>query len=333
MALLCPNQDELVTQAAGRCCGIFWLGFTLAAYITSFSALEQGKYALLLNWSTQRIDPQVHVLPGLRFHGLGNMLLEFPSAFQTLYFSDVVKYDCSDPPAGGAYTPDCHELRKSPLYVRTRDGLEMKVSVAFQWRLNHTDLHDLYDNFGWDLYKDEFVRIASSSIVEACSFFHAKDYFSNRLNITKEMHAVLEAHFNRPQIGLKVEIRDVQLKEVDMPADYDEEIKTTQEMMQEVKVAEAEREEKRIQLEREVMVASEQYTMLVTQARGTAEKVRLGNVVFVEQLLNFQKKQAVMNARVLANFANATDPFGHLFEIMKLKAVREHNHKKLLLAV
>jgi len=159
----------------------------------------------------------------------------------------------------------------------------MLVSVSMQWRLQPQALIPLYSILGNDLYKDEFVRFARSAIVDACSKYQADNFFTNRTIIKAEMIERLSDNFNQPARGLeahasKVEINDVQLREVE--------------------VAEAEREEQRIAMEREIMVATE---------------------------------KAVSNAEILQNFENDTDPFSRLFDIMKIKAIRDHSDTKLLI--
>mmetsp|Transcript_64679 Transcript_64679/g.182350 ORF Transcript_64679/g.182350 Transcript_64679/m.182350 type:complete len:326 (-) Transcript_64679:122-1099(-) len=320
-------QDLRVLPAFCGCCCCFWLIFTVIALPMSFKSLDQGKYALELNWSNQKIGETVQIEPGMKFLGLGNVLLEYPSVFQTMYFANNINRGCD----GDQNTADCHEVIRPPIYARSADGLEMLVSVSMQWRLQPQALIPLYSILGNDLYKDEFVRFARAAVVEACSKYKADDYFTNRTIIKAEMIERLSDNFNQPARGLEVEINDVQLREVDLPDAFDDEIANTQEQMQEVEVAEAEREEQRIAMEREIMVATEKVTQLITEAAGEAEKVRLNNEAFVNQMLLFQRKQAVSNAEILQNFENDADPFGRLFDIMKIKAIRDHSDTKLLI--
>ena len=45
---------------------------------------------------------------------------------------------------------------------------------------------------------------------------------------------MLQANFAKPELGLNLEIAGLQLREVDLPDDFDDEIENTQEQMQEV---------------------------------------------------------------------------------------------------
>lgn len=322
-------QDCRVVPVCGVLFCCFWLIFAITAIAVSFKTLDQGKFALQLYWHSQTVDETVAIEPGVKYVGMGNMLLEYPSVFQTMYFANGVESSkaCKE----DAQSSDCHEVHRPPIYARSADGLEMVVSVSFQWRLQPQALLPLYRILGDKLYKDEFVRFARAAVVEASSKFTANSYFTNRTVIKEEMHDRLTDNFNHPQRGLDVDIQDVQLREVDLPDAFDDEIANTQEQMQEVEVAEAEREEQRIAAEREVTVAKEKVNQLVTEASGVAEKTRLSNEAYVSQLLVFQRKQAASNAEILQSFENDTDPFLRLFEIMKIKAVSDHSDNKLLI--
>jgi len=265
----------------------------------------------------------------MKMLGLGNMLVEFPSTFQTMYFVRTMSTSACD--GAEEQDADCSEVVRGAVKARSADGLEMLVFVSFQWRLQPQSLKPLYEILGDDLYKDEFVRFARAAIVEGCSKFPADMYFTNRTVIKAEMMDRLGFSFHKPERGLQVEIKDVQLREVDLPDAFDDEIANTQEQMQEVEVAVAEREEQRIAMEREILVAKEKVQQIVQEATGQAEKVRLENEAFVSQMLNFQKRQALANGKILQTFENDEDPFGKLFEMMKIRAIQDHSNSKLLI--
>mmetsp|Transcript_110763 Transcript_110763/g.320049 ORF Transcript_110763/g.320049 Transcript_110763/m.320049 type:complete len:326 (-) Transcript_110763:109-1086(-) len=315
----------LPTCVCSCCCG--WLLFGLIALPLSFKALDQGKYALELNWMTQKIGSSVHSEPGMKMVGLGNMLVEFPSTLQTMYFVNDGQDSCDD----DVEYADCPAVVRRPVKARSLDGLEMDVSVSLQWRLTAGSLKQLYTILGADLYKDEFVRFARSAIVEACSMFTADMYFTNRTEITAVMFERLVNNFKQPDLGLDVEIEAMQLHVVDLPDAYNEEITNTQEQMQEIEVAHAEREEMRISKEREMLVEQEQVLQVVEEARGEAERLRVENVAVVENMLNYQRRQARANAEVLQNFQDDPEPFQRLFEVMKVRMLQDHGEDKLLI--
>lgn len=258
------------------------------------------------------------------------MFVEFPSTYQTMYFiRDTSGVDERD-------DPEHPSITRGPLRARSSDGLEMTVSISLQWQLNKESLRPLYDILGGgtleeSLYRDEFVRFARAAVVESCANFAADAFFTNRTIITEDMYKYVQRAFRQPEIGLDIAIQGLQLREVDLPDAYDNEIIKMQEQMQEVEVALAERDEKRIQMEKELSVAEQRVLQVVQESQGAAEKIRLENQAVVDQMLIYQQRQATANAEVLSKFVNDTRPFDRLFEMMEIRALRAHNNTKLLI--
>jgi len=315
-------------------CICFWLCsatiFGIIALPLSFKALPQGKYALELFWNTQQIGDVV-TDPGMYFVGFGNMLVEYPSYFQTMYLvrdrTGIAEEeeDRDHPP-----------IIRGALRARSADGLEMIVSVSFQWQLNPRSLKPLYAILGGgtieeSLYRDEFVRFARAAIVKSCANFQAPSFFTNRTLITMDMFEKVVAAFQRPDLGMDLIIQGLQLREVDLPDAFDQEIVRTQEQMQEIEVAYAEREEQRVAMTKDLRLAELKVAEVKQDSFGKAEKTRLENVAVVKQILVFQQRQAQANAEILSKFIGDSDPFGRLFEIMEIRALNAHNDTRLLI--
>lgn len=262
------------------------------------------------------------------YMGLGNMFVEYPSTFQTMYFIRDLK--------GISEEEDHPTIKRGPLRARSADGLEMLVSVSFQWQLRKNSLKPLYDILGGgtmeeSYYRDEFVRFARAAIVESCAKFAAEFFFKNRKTITDDMLAQMTSAFARPDIGLDITIQGLQLREVDLPNAFDEEIIRTQEQMQEVQIALAEREEQKIVKEKDLMVAEQRVKQIIQESIGQAEKTRLLNEAEVEMILLYQEKQAKSNAEILSKFVNDPQPFARLFELMEIRALSAHNTSRLMI--
>ncbi|CAJ1379689.1 unnamed protein product [Effrenium voratum] len=204
-------------------CGLFLclslVVFTLVSVPSSFKSMEQGRYSVTLEWMTQNIRDEVVIEPGLKFVGLGNYLIEFPGTFQAMYFISDGR-GVSPAPVPELFKP----VVRGAIRARSADGLEMQISVSFQWRLRPNALVDLYNILGETLYKDEFVRFAKAAVIESCSKFTADQYFTQRQAITTNMMQALQANFDKPELGLSMEIAGLQLREVDLPDDFDDEI-------------------------------------------------------------------------------------------------------------
>eukprot|EP00933_Yihiella_yeosuensis_P046432 TRINITY_DN41956_c0_g1_i1.p1 TRINITY_DN41956_c0_g1~~TRINITY_DN41956_c0_g1_i1.p1 ORF type:complete len:327 (+),score=60.80 TRINITY_DN41956_c0_g1_i1:56-1036(+) len=311
-------------------CSLFWLIFLVVALPLSFQTLEQGQYALTLNWASQKLGDEEMVEPGLKYVGLGNMLVEFPSTFQTMYFVSDTRGIRTLTEGEDLGTPP---IVRGPIRARSLDGLEMIVSVSFQWRLAPESLKPLYSILGDQFYKDEFIRFARAAVVESCSYFTADQFFVNRALITQRLLTDLSQNFKRPEKQLMLNIIGLQLREVDLPDDFDDEIANTQEQMQEVEVAIAEREEQVVRKTKDLLVSSQVVLERYESARAEAERVRLQNEAQVEQILLYQRKQAEANAVILQMLANETSPYDKLFELMEVRMLQGHQTGKLFMSM
>eukprot|EP00929_Paragymnodinium_shiwhaense_P046481 TRINITY_DN23664_c0_g1_i1.p1 TRINITY_DN23664_c0_g1~~TRINITY_DN23664_c0_g1_i1.p1 ORF type:complete len:322 (+),score=101.04 TRINITY_DN23664_c0_g1_i1:117-1082(+) len=317
--------DELggvkLLPTCGCLCCCFWTIFTIVAIPLSFKSLEQGRYGLLLDWQTQKVSEEVISEPGMKSVGLGNTLIEYPSTFQSMYLA-------------ADYRPSQHahnDIVRGAVRARSMDGLEMKVSVSFQWKLETLALHELYTILGDHLYQDEFVRFSRQAVVLACADFRADQFFTNRTLIADRMESAMAEAFNKPDDGLSVSIKGLQLRQVDLPDNFDAEISRTQEEMQEVEVALAERDELKTAKQQDVVVAEQRKNALLEVTKGRVQAIEIESMATVDMLLQLQEEVAVSNALILRQFENDTEPVTRLMELMEVQAVQDHNLAKLLI--
>eukprot|EP00440_Ansanella_granifera_P025323 gb/GFBE01027500.1/.p1 GENE.gb/GFBE01027500.1/~~gb/GFBE01027500.1/.p1 ORF type:complete len:325 (+),score=88.06 gb/GFBE01027500.1/:1-975(+) len=318
-------EEVQVFKALGCCCCCFWAIFAVVAIPFSFKSMEQGKYAVELLWATQTIKDEPVTQAGMRFVGLGNTLLEYPSTFQTMYFTTST--------AGVQATDGESQFKpivRGPIRARSADGLEMFVTVTFQWKLEPQALKPLYEILGEEMYRDEFVRFARAAIIKTCAGFPADMYFTNRTTITNFMLEDLTTNFQLPKKGLQAQIKGLQLQDVDLPDAFDAEIANTQTQMQELEVAHAERLEKQVAMQTELLVSVQKVEETLERARGTAKSVLLANNAEVAQQLLFQERQALANAEILQQFENDTDPFKRLFELMEVRSLGDHESDHMM---
>jgi len=286
----------------------------------SIKSLEQGKYALELNWSSQKVGKDVVSEPGMKAVGLGNSLIEFPATFQSTYFVNKV---------GSSWSEE--DLVRPPVRARSEDGLEMMVSLSFQYKLDPSSLKPLYRILGDHLYKDEFVRFARGAVVEACSAFTADMFFTNRSQITNHITEIITEVFYRKDKDLLVNVKGLQLREVDLPDAFDAEISRTQEEMQEVEVALAEREEQEIAMAQRIVVAEQQVIAMLKETEGKVKAIDIESRATVDMMIELQTEVAQSNALILKQFANDADPVARLFELMEVQALASHDETSLLI--
>mmetsp|Transcript_94618 Transcript_94618/g.131492 ORF Transcript_94618/g.131492 Transcript_94618/m.131492 type:complete len:326 (-) Transcript_94618:65-1042(-) len=320
--------DIRIVPVCCLCSAVLLLIFAMIAVPVSFKSMEQGRQSVVLNWMSQEISNEVKTEPGVSFVGFGNYLIEFPATFQAVYFIQDGR-GVNPAPVEELFKP----VVKGPIRARSADGLEMLISISFQWKLRPASLVQLYDILGEDLYKDEFVRFAKAAVIEACSFFTAEQYFTQRSTITAKMLEVMQTNFNKPNDGLSLEISGLQLREVDLPDDFDAEIANTQEQMQEVEVGKAERQEQIIIKEAAIEVALQKVEEKIKGARGQAARVQIQNEATITQLMLVQEKQAQANTAILQQFADDAQPFERLFSVMEIRALDDHAPDKLTVSM
>jgi regulator of protease activity HflC (stomatin/prohibitin superfamily) len=307
--------------------------FIIVLAFASYKSLEQGRYALVNEWMTQQVNEEVLTDPGLKTVGPFNELLQYPSTYQTMYLvkdtrgvasNNQEEGECFDENDPSKDNCPMREIVVGAIRARSQDGLEMQVSASFQWTIEPIAIKPLYKILGHHLYKDEFVRFARAALVRACSDFPAEKFFTERQNITTKMQDFLISEFTKPEKGLTVIIQGLQLREVELPASFDTEIKKTQSEMQEVEVARAERDEKKILWQRNLDVSKKQVQEVLTDAEAQAQAISLQNEAAVFDVELYATKLAEANQKIIERFSGDPDPYERLFELLELRAIEAH---------
>ena len=112
----------------------------------SFGSVEPTEYGILYNRVSKHINSDDIQEGGLQFVGPFNTLINFPRTHKVVEFSDFK----------GA--------QQQPLATRTKEGLELKLHVSFQYKLVKEQLPSLYSLAGLE-YEALFTRIASNVIL------------------------------------------------------------------------------------------------------------------------------------------------------------------------
>lgn len=123
------------------------------------------------------------------------------------------------------------------------------------------------------------------------------------------------------------------MQEVDLPDEFDVEIANTQTQLQELEVAYAERVEREVAMQTELLVSQQQVLRILETQSGQARGFLELNDAEVDQQLLFQQRQAVANNEILQIFENDTQPFDRLFDIMEIRMLEEHSADNLMFNV
>ena len=116
-----------------------------------------------------------------------------------------------------------------PLSSRTSEGLDVAIEVSFQYALQPEELYNLYMEYGVHQYKGVLIRVAQDALTDVATHFTAFEFFSSRSNISMAMDIALKSSFER----LGVTVDATQLKDVDLPNDFEQSIVDTQSAQQE----------------------------------------------------------------------------------------------------
>jgi len=134
----------------------------------SFSVCDVLEMCLDTNTITKTVDTTNIYFSGRYFLGLGHSFIIYPRNFSIIDFSP-------DPENGG-----------DPLNAGTSDGQTITVEVTLFYRLNSTQLPQLYNKYGTQ-YSSKFVNVAQSTLKNTCVKFAALQYFNAREVIAETM--------------------------------------------------------------------------------------------------------------------------------------------------
>jgi hypothetical protein len=226
---------------------LFALLGALAVAFFSLGQVEQNQYGLVMNWVTKKIGAKVYH-GGTHFIGFWNTFVIFPATIQTIEFSD---------------RPWLHT---SPvLHTRTKEGLGLHLSIAFQYRLQPEHIPKLYALTNLN-YEGLFTRIARDQLLEAASEYEGPMYWLNRKKIGDHMRRLVNGQLQESYANLW----GLQLLRIDLPDGFEHSITMTQVQQQMTKTRENEQVAASIRADTEVMSADYARRVKIVQAGADA---------------------------------------------------------------
>jgi len=214
----------------------------------SLGYVEPNEYGLTYNWLTKQIGSTVYH-GGTHLIGPWNRFVEFPATAQTIEFSSRQ-----------------HGLATSPmLHTRTKEGLGLYLSIAFQYKLDPDKLPQLYALTNVR-YESLYTRIARDQLLEAASEYEGPQYWVQREEVGNQMR-------DRIQKNLKEAYADVwglQLLVIDLPDVYEKKITSTQVQQQKINTRKNEQQATSIRADTEVLKAEFDRKIQVVRAGAEA---------------------------------------------------------------
>lgn len=158
------------------------------------------------------------------------------------------------------------EPNRLPLDSRTTDGLLISIEIAFHYQIQKENLRILYGTFAAN-YEQAFVGQARSTLRDACSMFKAIEFFNNRTTIGEMMQTILDTDLS----VMYANVVFFQLREIDLPDEFEEALKQVQVAQQDYEVALHEQQSARIRAETSIIEAQANANITVLEAVADAE--------------------------------------------------------------
>ena len=167
------------------------------------------------------------------FLGIGHSFIKFPKNLLTIEFSNE------------------KTGTQKPVQSRTSDGLEVTLEISFQYILQPDNLYKLYITFGPD-YQKVFQNVAVDLLTEEATKYTAYDFFMDRGKIKNDFQINLDKSFS--QICFS-NISFLQLRNVDLPNQFEQSIQESEVKKQDIQKAMAELNKVKVEVETQVKSA------------------------------------------------------------------------------
>eukprot|EP00747_Dinoflagellata_sp_TGD_P107179 gnl/TRDRNA2_/TRDRNA2_170050_c4_seq1.p1 gnl/TRDRNA2_/TRDRNA2_170050_c4~~gnl/TRDRNA2_/TRDRNA2_170050_c4_seq1.p1 ORF type:complete len:299 (+),score=75.46 gnl/TRDRNA2_/TRDRNA2_170050_c4_seq1:63-959(+) len=284
-------------------CGVCVLALIILFFL-SFDTLEYQEMGLNYSWISETVEDKPYT-SGRYYLGLGNHFIKFPSMVKSVYFIDDATGETQGP----------------ALQSRTKDGLNVRLEVSFQYRLSFDKLYDLYNTLS-DNYEQTLVRIAIEQLSTGATMHNAYNFFNNRTSISQEMHKMLDEHFKAHAFS---EVPFFQLRTVHLPEPFESAIKETQVKQQDIQIASAEQSQNKVAYETRVLQAEQAVKVLHNQAEAEAAAIMAQNHAYCEQ---YKLTQNLQSKALQALMEKTGWNSKQLLEYLRIRAVRDHPSEK-----
>ena len=284
-------------------------GGLVVYFFLAFGSIGYNQFGLNQNDLNQQIEEKVYE-KGLYHIGLLHHFIKFPRTVQKIEFFDT--------------TGDPGETH-GPLNSRTKDGLNIHIQLAFHYRLRKADILTLYQTFAID-YEDRFIGQARTTLRDVASLFNAIEFFNNRTTIGDMMESYLITAVD----VMYADIVFFQMREIDLPDEFEEALKQVQIAQQQYQIALYEQEAAIVNAETAIIEAQAQANITVLSAEASAE------AYIIQMNASAQALNITLATESLAYYAmgqqlnlTATE----LLSLLWIKAIMEHDESLLIIGM
>eukprot|EP00929_Paragymnodinium_shiwhaense_P069615 TRINITY_DN35105_c0_g1_i1.p1 TRINITY_DN35105_c0_g1~~TRINITY_DN35105_c0_g1_i1.p1 ORF type:complete len:319 (+),score=82.88 TRINITY_DN35105_c0_g1_i1:113-1069(+) len=238
-------------ETAAAMCGCCFCGMVLMFFMFSFSSVAATEMALKYNYITRSINRDVIDTPGLKFVGPFNDLIRYPKTMQ------IMEYD---------------QTHNDIMDGRTKDGLPIVLSVAFQYRLIPHELPELYFDYeqNYGNYKRIFELVAMHEITDEATMHSAYEFFTEKQAIAERIRRRLDQYFRE---NLHAEVVALQILENDLPSLFRDTIIAAGRKKQMIMQQQKTRDAKVVEFQTQRKVARAQANVTIQNAMGERSRI------------------------------------------------------------
>ncbi|UCG04491.1 MAG: hypothetical protein JSW11_11010 [Candidatus Heimdallarchaeota archaeon] len=280
-------------------CAIVVTSVFIVYFILAFDSVGYNQYALNQNGLTQEIENKVYE-KGFYHIGPLNRFIKFPTTVQPIEFYESYRLDS-----------------------RTKDGLLIHIQLSFQYKLRKNDLIHLYGTFALD-YENYFVSQSRTTLRDVASFYNAIEFFNNRTFIGDIMFEYLIQDID----AMYADVVYFQLREIDLPDEFEEALKQVQIAQQQYQIALYEQEAAIIRAQTQIIEAQAEANITVVLAEADAEAYLI-NMEAQAEALNI-----TLTAERLAYYAMGQQlnlSSSELLALLWIMAIQEHDDSLLII--
>ncbi|MHA1974102.1 MAG: SPFH domain-containing protein [Candidatus Hodarchaeales archaeon] len=276
-------------------------------FVLAFQQIGYNEYGLNQNTITQQIENKVYE-KGYYHVGLFHRFIKFPKTVQKIEF-----FSSLGSPGDTL----------GPLNSRTKDGLLIHIQLAFHYKLQKSKILDLYGTFALE-YEDRFIGQARTTLRDVASFYNAIEFFNNRTSIGQSMEEQLVSDLS----SMFVDIMFFQMREIDLPDEFEEALKQVQIAQQQYQIALYEQQAAIVRAQTAIIEAQAQANITILTAEANAEAYVI-NMQAQAEALNITLTAERLAYYAMGQQLNLTS--SELLALLWIMAIQNHDSSLLII--
>ncbi|RUS71009.1 hypothetical protein EGW08_021231 [Elysia chlorotica] len=242
---------------------------TISLVASSLKKLSSKEVGLQYDTIQRDLDGKVYT-EGLHLGPVGYEFIKFPNIYTTMTFS---KLQCLN-----------------------SDGVQIKLDVSYQYRVEMTNLKKIIMDFkDFDGFQDVLHHVGVASLHEACSHFDTVQFQANRGDFQDKLEDILTKRYKE----VNCDVEDLQVNNIQRPSDYESAIRSKERAKAEINVALEQRPKIVKEANTTLREAISEAQIIVDKARSDARILATQAEAEAEAILEQYKKEAEAYSSIL----------------------------------